>query len=77
MSKRYVCVSTACRREAEIEIPLSDVDGQTSNPKCSYCGSEMKKVYTKPAFVKLSEAEAIQRFGDLLSTKSFHAKAGR
>jgi hypothetical protein len=54
---KYVCQSTTCRREIEIEIP-SGQEGQ-GNPKC-VCGSEMKKVYKPPTLTNLSKAEAMQ-----------------
>jgi len=65
MPKRYVCVSSLCRREVEIEIPPARPDSGTFHPICN-CGSEMKKVYSKPSFLKLSMAEAMRRFGELV-----------
>jgi len=58
---RFVCQSATCRRE--VTLQPSNGTGQISNPRCT-CGSEMKKVYTKPAFRELSKAEAELLLGD-------------
>jgi hypothetical protein len=58
---RFVCQSSACRRE--IALQPGNGTGQISRPRCA-CGSEMKKVYSKPAFRKLSRAEAQLLLGD-------------
>jgi hypothetical protein len=60
---KFVCQSSACRRESEIAIPTSGGTEQGSNPRCT-CGTEMKRVYSKPAVRELFEAEAIQQLGD-------------
>lgn len=60
---RFVCQSATCRREIEIALQLGNGMGKVSKPRCT-CGSEMKKVYTKPAFRELSEAEGLLLFGD-------------
>jgi len=61
-----VCVSDLCRREAEIEIPTGSLTSEASNLTCT-CGSELKKVYSKPTFAKLSKAEGVERFRELVS----------
>lgn len=63
MSVGYVCVSATCRREIEIELSHGVLD---ENSKVCSCGAEMKKVYTAPAFRKLSEAEAQRFFADCI-----------
>jgi len=60
---KFICTSSACRRQGQIEIPTSSRGAQISNPRCT-CGSEMKRVYVKPAVRELSKAEATRRFGD-------------
>ena len=67
---QWICQSSACRRQVEIEIPAGGGAGQDLNPLCT-CGSKMKKVYAKPALRELSRAECILRFGDsgLLKTQ--------
>lgn len=61
MPARFVCQSAACRRE--ITVQAGDGAGQILRPRCT-CGSEMKKVYTKPAVREVSEAEALLLLGD-------------
>jgi hypothetical protein len=72
MAKRYVCVSGLCRREANLEFPPVFADSEIVQPICN-CGSVMKKVYSKPYFVKLSKGEAVERLsefiGEVLSEK--------
>ena len=58
---RFVCQSAACRREIALEP--GNGTGRIANPRCT-CGSEMKKVYTKPAIRELSKAEALLFLGD-------------
>jgi hypothetical protein len=58
---RFVCQSAACRRE--ITLQPGNRTGRIANPRCT-CGSEMKKVYTKPAIRELSKAEALLLPGD-------------
>ena len=58
---RFVCQSATCRREATLQP--SNGTGRISNPRCT-CGSEMKKVYTKPACWELTKAEAELLLGD-------------
>jgi len=60
---QFICQSSACRRQVEIEIPTGGGAGQGLNLLC-VCGSKMKKVYTKPVFQELSKAERILRLGD-------------
>jgi hypothetical protein len=60
---QFVCQSSVCRRQAEIAMPAGSEAGHSSNPRCT-CGSEMKRVYLKPVFQKLSKAEAMMRLGD-------------
>ena len=57
---QFVCQSWVCRRQAEIVMPAGSEGGQISNPRCT-CGWEMKRVYSKPVFQKLSKAEAMKR----------------
>lgn len=59
----YICVSKTCRREIEIES--SRMNGTFFSPTCE-CGSQMKKVYSPPAFTRLSGNEATERFGELV-----------
>ena len=68
---QFICQSSACRRQVEIEIPAGGGAGQGLNSLCA-CGSKMKKVYAKPVFRELSKAERILRLGDsgLLKTQS-------
>ncbi len=56
-TNRYICQNPACRKG--FESSRDPGFGKTANPKCS-CGSETKKVYSKPTLtaLKLSEAEA-------------------
>lgn len=63
MTSKYVCLSSSCRREVEMEIPPSYAVGEILNPKC-ICGAEMKKVYSKPVLSGLSKEEAVHRFGN-------------
>ena len=65
MGKRvqFVCQSSTCRRQFEIEIQTGSGTGQASRPRCT-CGSEMKKAYSKPAFRIVSKDEAMQRLGN-------------
>ena len=60
---RFVCQSVTCRREIEIAFQPSNGTRQISNPRCT-CGTEMKKVYTKPAVRELSKAEAQIHFDE-------------
>jgi hypothetical protein len=60
---QFVCQSSDCRRQAEIVIPAGSEGGQISNPRCT-CGWEMKRVYFKPVFRKLSKAEAMMCLRD-------------
>jgi hypothetical protein len=60
---QFVCQSSACRREAEIAMPAGSAGAQIPNPRCT-CGWEMKRVYFKPVFQKLSKAEAMMRLRD-------------
>jgi hypothetical protein len=60
---RFVCQSSACRREAEIAMPAGSAGAQIPNPRCT-CGWEMKRVYFKPVFQRLSKAEAMMRLRD-------------
>jgi len=60
---QFICQSSVCRRQREMEIPIASERGQISNPGC-VCGSEMKRVYSKPVVRELSKAEAAMRFGD-------------
>jgi hypothetical protein len=60
---QFVCQSSVCRREAEIAMPAGSEGAQISNPRCT-CGCEMKRVYFKPVFQKLSKAEAMMRLRD-------------
>jgi hypothetical protein len=66
MPIRYICVSKTCRREVEIET--SRKNGTFFSPTCE-CGSEMKKVYSGPAFTRLSGAEATERFGEFVRAR--------
>jgi hypothetical protein len=59
---QFICQSSACRRQGKIEIPAGLGGGKASNPKCT-CGSEMKRVYSKPTVRELSKAEAMIRIG--------------
>ncbi len=72
---QFICQSSACRRQVEIEIPAGGGAGQGLNPLCA-CGSKMKKVYAKPVFRELSKAERILRLGDsgLLRTQGKTAR---
>jgi hypothetical protein len=65
MGKRmqFVCQSSMCCRQVEIEIPTGGEAGQISNPRC-ICGSKMKKAYSKPNVRILSKEEAVLRLGD-------------
>ncbi len=67
---QFICQSSACRRQVEVEIPAGGGAGQGLNPLCA-CGSKMKKVYAKPVLRELSKAERILRLGDsaLLKTQ--------
>jgi hypothetical protein len=67
----YRCVSKACRREIEFEI--SRMSGTFPNPTCE-CGSQMKRVYSAPAFTRLSEAEAAEHFGEFLPGRKTSGK---
>jgi hypothetical protein len=58
---RFVCQSVVCRRE--IALQPGNGTGQIPNPRCT-CGSEMKRVYSKPAIRELSKAEAELLLGD-------------
>jgi len=60
---QFVCQSSACRRQVKIAISTSSGRAPISNPRCS-CGSEMKRIYVKPTFRKLSKADAITRLKD-------------
>ena len=72
---QFICQSSACRRQVEIEIPAGGGAGQGLNSLCA-CGSKMKKVYAKPVFRELSKAERILRLGDsgLLRTQGKTAR---
>jgi hypothetical protein len=59
---QFVCQSSSCRRQVVVEVPPGSATGLVSNPRCT-CGSEMKRVYSKPAFRILSK-EVEQRLGD-------------
>jgi len=60
---QFVCQSSVCRRQAEIAMPVGSEGAPVSNPRCT-CGCEMKRVYFKPVFQKLSKAEAMMRLRD-------------
>ena len=49
---QFVCQSSSCGREAEIETSLGNGAGQVSNPQCT-CGAKMKRVYSKPVLREL------------------------
>lgn len=66
MCARYICVSETCRRESEIEV--IGKNGTFFSPTCD-CGSEMKRVYSAPAFTLQSGAEATQRFGEFVGER--------
>jgi len=66
MGIRYVCASKTCRCEVETEI--SNKSWTSFTPTCE-CGSEMKKVYSAPVFIRLSEAEAIERSGEFVRAR--------
>ncbi len=59
MKKRqvYRCTNRACN--CEVVVAKDSEIGGKSNPTCC-CGSEMKKLYKKPEFRQLSEAEAFK-----------------
>jgi hypothetical protein len=52
---RYICQNPSCRNE--FERPKDSGPEGNTNPRCT-CGSEMKKVYSKPMARKLSKSEA-------------------
>jgi hypothetical protein len=54
---RYICQNPVCRKE--FEGPKDPGSEGSTNPRCS-CGSETRKVYSKPLATahKLSETEA-------------------
>jgi len=52
---RYICQNPACHKE--FERPRDPGSEGNTNPRCS-CGSETKKVYSKPMARKLSKTEA-------------------
>jgi hypothetical protein len=66
---QFVCQSSSCRRQVVVEARAGGATGQVSNPGCT-CGSEMKRVYSKPAFRILSKEEVEQRLGDFDVPKS-------
>jgi hypothetical protein len=66
MRIRYICASKTCRREVETEA--SNKNGTFFTPTCE-CGSEMKRAYFAPAFTRLSEAEAAERFGEFVRAR--------
>jgi len=78
MGKRvqFVCQSSTCHRQVEMEIPIGNGTGQVSDPRCA-CGSEMKKAYSKPAFRILSKEEAVLRLGDYQPPKISGKSADR
>ena len=61
---RYICQNPACRKEFERSKDTGSEEN--TNPRCS-CGSETKKVYSKPMARKLSktEASALRKKADL------------
>jgi hypothetical protein len=73
---QFVCRSSACRRQREIEIANDSEGRQISKPRC-VCGSEMKRAYSKPEFRELSNAEVIWIFGDSAPSKTWPKAAGR
>ena len=62
MRLRYVCSSSTCRREIEIETSSGHVSSQ--NPVCA-CGATLKKAYSTPTLKIFSKAESAARFGNL------------
>jgi hypothetical protein len=52
---RYICQNPACRKEFR-RLKRRDPKKDT-NPRCT-CGSETKRVYSKPVARKLSKSEA-------------------
>ena len=52
---RYICQNLACRKE--FERPKDPGSEENTNLRCR-CGSETKKVYSKPMARKLSKSEA-------------------
>jgi hypothetical protein len=60
VGQRYICQYAACRCEIEIKV-IPPSEGKT-NPRC-VCGSEMKKVYSKPEIRRLTKSKAMRRFG--------------
>jgi hypothetical protein len=71
---RFVCQAATCRREIAL-LPANGT-GQISKPRCT-CGSEMKKVYSKPVFRELIKAEALVLLGgrsQYVSWELFHEK---
>jgi len=53
----YRCTNRSCN--CEVVVSKDSETGGRSNPVCC-CGSEMKKIYKKPEFRELSEAEAFK-----------------
>ena len=70
LRERFVCQSSICRREIEIERPAGHKPGQTTNPRC-ICDSMMKKVYSRPVLRKLSEAESMLLLNAALPLKTY------
>ena len=68
---KFVSRSTACRRETA--LPPANGAGQISNTRCA-CGSETKKVYSKPVIRELSEVEALQLLGEGVPPKTWVQK---
>jgi len=67
--QRYRCQSPNCRDEIEARK-------EGSNALC-HCGARMKKVYSKPVFLELSEVEAIAGVGDITPPNSALASQNR
>jgi hypothetical protein len=71
--ERFVCQSASCGLEIEVEPspPSGGISELSGNPRCS-CGSETKRVYSKPVLRELSRAEAIVFYGYDALPKEFN-----
>ena len=54
----HICQNASCRRE--FSEPVKAREPNTSSPKCIFCGSTTKKVYSAPHLTVLSKSEGMK-----------------
>jgi hypothetical protein len=66
--ERFLCQPASRRREMEVLLEAENPSVRREHPRRA-CGSETKRVYSKPVLRELSKAEAMVRFGYSMPAK--------